>query len=155
MMMTDDLNIHTHGRVGHISLNRPKAIHALTTEMCVAMADALGEWADHDGIAAVMIDHPYLPGPLQQMWLGMVTTDFAYVRLLGDRYGIEKITKSWGETVVNRDAGLSEWAALIHQVAEMADVQDLYSFSNNHYAGHAPATCRSLVKMVSGYDFPA
>jgi len=106
-------------------------------------------------VAAVMIDHPYLPGPLQQLRLGMVTTDFAYVRLLGDRYGIEKITRSWGETVVNRDSGLSEWAALIHQVAEMADVQDLYSFSNNHYAGHAPATCRSLVKMVGGHDFPA
>ncbi|MEL7686941.1 enoyl-CoA hydratase/isomerase family protein [Citromicrobium bathyomarinum] len=55
--MTDQLNIHTHQNVGHISLNRPKAIHALTTEMCVAMADALGEWASHDGIAAVMIDH--------------------------------------------------------------------------------------------------
>ena len=55
--MTDQLNIHTHQNVGHISLNRPKAIHALTTEMCVAMADALTEWASHDGIAAVMIDH--------------------------------------------------------------------------------------------------
>ena len=55
--MTDQLNIHAHQNVGHISLNRPKAIHALTTEMCVAMADALGKWASHDGIAAVMIDH--------------------------------------------------------------------------------------------------
>ena len=59
--MTDQLNIHTHQNVGHISLNRPKAIHALTTEMCVAMADALGEWASHDGIAAVMIDHAPSP----------------------------------------------------------------------------------------------
>ena len=55
--MTDQLNIHAHQNVGHISLNRPKAIHALTTEMCVAMAEALTEWASHDGIAAVMIDH--------------------------------------------------------------------------------------------------
>ena len=55
--MTDQLNIHAHQNVGHISLNRPKAIHALTTEMCVAMADSLTEWASHDGIAAVMIDH--------------------------------------------------------------------------------------------------
>ena len=55
--MTDQLNIHAHQNVGHISLNRPKAIHALTTEMCVAMADSLTEWASHDGSAAVMIDH--------------------------------------------------------------------------------------------------
>ena len=55
--MTDQLNIHTHKSVGHISLNRPKAIHALTTEMCVAIADALTGWSDSDGIAAVMIDH--------------------------------------------------------------------------------------------------
>ena len=55
--MTDDLNIHTHGRVGHISLNRPKALHALTLDMCQAMSKALTEWATDDAIEAVILDH--------------------------------------------------------------------------------------------------
>ena len=55
--MTDQVNIHTHKGVGHLSLNRPKAIHALTTEMCVAMSDALTGWASDNGVAAVIVDH--------------------------------------------------------------------------------------------------
>ncbi|MXO91860.1 enoyl-CoA hydratase/isomerase family protein [Pontixanthobacter aquaemixtae] len=55
--MTDEVLIHTHGRVGHISLNRPKALHALTLDMCHAMIAALSEWADDDSIEAVILDH--------------------------------------------------------------------------------------------------
>ena len=55
--MTDDILIRTHGRVGHISLNRPKALHALTLDMCHAMSAALSKWADDDQIEAVILDH--------------------------------------------------------------------------------------------------
>ncbi|UVI39301.1 enoyl-CoA hydratase/isomerase family protein [Qipengyuania spongiae] len=56
-MSTDEILIHTHGRVGHISLNRPKALHALTLDMCHAMSAALSEWAEDDTIEAVILDH--------------------------------------------------------------------------------------------------
>jgi Enoyl-CoA hydratase/carnithine racemase len=55
--MTDDVLIQTHGPIGHISLNRPKALHALTLEMCHAMSAALTAWADDDSIKAVILDH--------------------------------------------------------------------------------------------------
>lgn len=55
--MTEDVNIHTHGKAGHISLNRPKALHALTLEMCHAMSEALGRWEDDDAVEAVIVDH--------------------------------------------------------------------------------------------------
>ncbi|KLI63001.1 enoyl-CoA hydratase/isomerase family protein [Aurantiacibacter marinus] len=55
--MTEELNIHTHGKVGHLSLKRPKALHALTQGMCEAMADALLAWRDDDAIEAVILDH--------------------------------------------------------------------------------------------------
>ena len=55
--MTDEVHVHTHGNVGHISLNRPKALHALTLEMCHAMSAALTEWAKVDAIEAVLVDH--------------------------------------------------------------------------------------------------
>ncbi len=55
--MTDDINIHRHGAVGHLSLNRPKALHALTLDMCHAMSAALSEWAGDESVEAVVLDH--------------------------------------------------------------------------------------------------
>ena len=55
--MTDQIHSHTHGSVGHLSLNRPKALHALTLDMCHTMSTALQNWANDDAVKAVIIDH--------------------------------------------------------------------------------------------------
>ncbi len=55
--MTQDVLTRTNGPIGHITLNRPKALHALTLDMCHAMSAALTEWADDDAIQAIIIDH--------------------------------------------------------------------------------------------------
>jgi enoyl-CoA hydratase len=55
--MTDDVLIFTNGPIGHISLNRPKALNALTLEMCHAMSASLTAWAQDDDIKAVILDH--------------------------------------------------------------------------------------------------
>jgi enoyl-CoA hydratase len=52
-----DVLIETQDRVGRLRLNRPKAIHALTTQMCEAMSDALLHWRNDDSVEAVVIDH--------------------------------------------------------------------------------------------------
>jgi enoyl-CoA hydratase len=52
-----DVLISTQDRVGRIRLNRPKAIHALTTAMCDAMSEALLRWRKDDSVEAVVIDH--------------------------------------------------------------------------------------------------
>jgi enoyl-CoA hydratase len=52
-----DVLISTQDRVGRLRLNRPKAIHALTTGMCEAMSKALLGWRDDDSVEAVIIDH--------------------------------------------------------------------------------------------------
>jgi enoyl-CoA hydratase len=54
---TQDVLTRKNGRVGHISLNRPKALHALTLDMCHAMSNALTVWAEDDTVEAVIIDH--------------------------------------------------------------------------------------------------
>ena len=43
--------------VGRITLNRPKALHALTTEMCAMMSDALANWATDPAVKMLMLDH--------------------------------------------------------------------------------------------------
>ena len=55
--MTEDVIITTQNRVGRIRLNRPRAIHALTTEMCNAISQVLLGWMHDDSVEAVIIDH--------------------------------------------------------------------------------------------------
>ena len=43
--------------VGRLTLNRPAALHALTTAMCAAMIEALLAWRGDPGVEAVLIDH--------------------------------------------------------------------------------------------------
>jgi enoyl-CoA hydratase len=55
--VTDDVLINVEGGVGRIRLNRPKAIHALTTQMCEAMSAALLRWLHDPAVEVVLIDH--------------------------------------------------------------------------------------------------
>ena len=56
--MTDEpeLIARKSGRIGRITLNRPKALNALTLGMVQAMTEALLAWADDDTVQAVLVD---------------------------------------------------------------------------------------------------
>ncbi|MDE2597920.1 MAG: enoyl-CoA hydratase/isomerase family protein [Sphingomonadales bacterium] len=56
-MTTDELIVRREGSAGFLSLNRPKAIHALTQGMVRAMTAALLAWKEDSGVAAVLLDH--------------------------------------------------------------------------------------------------
>jgi len=45
------------GRVGRITLNRPQAIHALTTNMIALMTEALLAWREDPAVELVLLDH--------------------------------------------------------------------------------------------------
>lgn len=45
------------GKIGRITLDRPQALHALTTEMCKLMSEALRLWAGDASVHAVLVDH--------------------------------------------------------------------------------------------------
>ncbi|MFN3585016.1 enoyl-CoA hydratase/isomerase family protein [Phenylobacterium sp.] len=45
------------GRVGRITLNRPQALHALTTQMCRDITAALLAWRDDPAVELVLLDH--------------------------------------------------------------------------------------------------
>lgn len=45
------------GRVGRITLNRPQALHALTTQMCRDITAALLAWKDDRAVELVLLDH--------------------------------------------------------------------------------------------------
>jgi enoyl-CoA hydratase len=55
--MSEDLITRREGVAGFLTLNRPKAIHALTAPMDHAMTEALLTWRDDPAVKVVMIDH--------------------------------------------------------------------------------------------------
>lgn len=55
--MTQDVLTRIDGRIGHLTLNRPEALHALTTPMCLAMTEALLAWREDPDVRAVLVDH--------------------------------------------------------------------------------------------------
>jgi uncharacterized protein YecE (DUF72 family) len=90
-------------------------------------------------IALALIDQSWMPRPKQLFERrDPITADFAYVRWLGDRKGIEQQTKTWNKIIVDRTADLGEWVEVLKKVSERK-IQIL-AFANNHYAGFGPGT---------------
>jgi len=93
--------------------------------------------------AMVLVDQAWMPHADElPSRLDPVTTDFSYIRLLGDRKEIEAITKTWEKEVIDRSERLDRWARVIRDLREQ--VPETFAFANNHYAGHGPATVRRL-----------
>lgn len=99
--------------------------------------------------AATLVEHAWLP-PIDRIVadIDVVTGPFVYVRLIGDRKGIEEITKKWDEVVVDRAPDIERVARAVRTAANRAEVLVLV---NNHYAGYAPETC-SLVREAIRVD---
>ncbi len=57
MSEPSDIIARVEGSIGRLSLNRPAALHALNTGMCVAMTQALLAWRNDPAVAAVLLDH--------------------------------------------------------------------------------------------------
>jgi enoyl-CoA hydratase len=55
--VTEDVLTSVENGVGRLRLNRPKAIHALTTQMCEKMSEALLKWRADPAVELVLIDH--------------------------------------------------------------------------------------------------
>ena len=106
------------------------------------------------GVALALIDQSWMPRPAQ--WfekIDPITTDFTYVRWLGDRKGIEERTRTWDKVIVDRSSDLAEWVRLLKTV-QKRKIQIL-AFANNHYAGHGPATLETFSHLWNAGSTPA
>jgi len=56
-MSEPEVFIRVEGRVGRITLNRPRALHALTLNMCRLITEALLAWQDDPVVELVLLDH--------------------------------------------------------------------------------------------------
>ena len=55
--MSDEVLVRIEGKAGRLTLNRPQALHALTTNMCRILTEALLVWKDDPAVELVLIDH--------------------------------------------------------------------------------------------------
>jgi len=83
------------------------------------------------------------------------TTDFLYLRLLGDyttkydRAG-ERVHR-YGKLLWKREAALESWALKIER--HLAETRNVWAFVNNHFEGFAPETCQRLANRL-GFELP-
>ena len=83
------------------------------------------------------------------------TTDFLYLRLLGDyqtKYGQDGgRLHQYGKLLWKREAALESWALKIER--QLEETRSVWTFVNNHYEGFAPETCQRLAQRL-GYELP-
>ncbi|MEI4233100.1 enoyl-CoA hydratase/isomerase family protein [Roseovarius sp. D22-M7] len=83
--MSDQIHIRTEGRAGRITLTRPKALNALSYEMCLEIERALDAWRDDDAVSLVLIDAEgdkafCAGGDVQQLYETARAGDYAFAR---------------------------------------------------------------------------
>lgn len=90
---------------------------------------------------------PFEPWPL--------TTDFLYLRLLGDyatKYdGAGAQVHRYGKLLWKREASLESWALKLDR--HLDETRSVWAFVNNHFEGFAPETCQRLAAHL-GYELP-
>lgn len=89
-------------------------------------------------VALALTDYAYMPR------LERTTTDFAYIRWLGNRRDVPD--DQYDRVRLQREADLDHWASLITQFLDRGIT--IWGFANNHYQGHSPATVRALLERL-------
>jgi uncharacterized protein YecE (DUF72 family) len=100
-------------------------------------------------IALVLVDIAYMPHPADfAASLDLVTADFTYARLIGDRQAVEAKTETFDRIVLDQAERLDRWAELLRGLSSR--VRETFAYANNHYAGFGPATIRELAAKLAG-----
>ena len=74
--------------------------------------------------------------------LDLVTSDFAYVRFIGDRKAIEAKTKRWDKLIEDKSDEMKVWISELKKITDKG--VKTYAFFNNHYAGFSPGSVKQF-----------
>lgn len=75
----------------------------------------------------------------------IVTTDFVYLRFIGDRSIPEE---EFGRIQKDRDKEMNYWANHVNKLAKSKKLRIAIVAANNHYAGFGPATANMFRRLV-------
>ena len=107
-------------------------------------------------VAYTLTDQSWMPAPNEIFAkVDPIPEDFTYIRWLGDRKGIESITKVWNRIIVDRTAEMTSWVDVCKKIQRRG--VSIYAYFNNHYAGFGPASVQLFRDMClkNGLDIPA
>ncbi len=84
-LLTNDISIRKSGQAGRITFTRPKALNALSYDMCLAIEQALDAWATDDAVKLIVIDAEgekafCAGGDIAELYDTGTKGDFAYGR---------------------------------------------------------------------------
>jgi uncharacterized protein YecE (DUF72 family) len=102
-------------------------------------------------IALVLQDRSWMPN-LSELKFDPITSDWTYIRWLGNRKEIEAVMQTWDKVVVDRTEELSSWVDFCYQIKKRGVT--VYAYANNHFQGHGPATIRKFVELWQDKGFP-
>lgn len=88
------------------------------------------------GVALTLVDYPRMPR------MEEATTDFAYIRWLGDRREFPA-----GHTHPKKDRGedLRWWSGMVDSF--LAEGKAVFAYANNHYQNHSPSTLEQFLEI--------
>jgi len=93
----------------------------------------------HHKIALVLQDLSTMPAPHDlERKFDPVTTDWTYIRWLGDRKWIEGVTVKFDKPVIDRTPQLMRWIDFCFKIRHRGVT--IYAYANNHYTGFSPHT---------------
>jgi uncharacterized protein YecE (DUF72 family) len=91
------------------------------------------------GVALTLVDYPRMPR------LEEATTDFAYIRWLGNR---REFPSGHTHLKKDRDDDLLWWAGVVDRFLE--EGKTVFAYANNHYQNHSPSTVKRFLKLRRG-----
>ena len=127
-----------------LNLLDPKIHHAIEFRNKSWFKDEVYELLRSKNVAMAWTENQYVSSP------PVVTADFVYLRLVGER-DIEEFK----ETVKDRSKEMREWYAHLEEKA--GDARQVFVFFNNHYAGFGPASVNEFRRLAGLMEvgFPA
>lgn len=91
------------------------------------------------GAALTLVDYPRMPR------LEEATTDFAYIRWLGNR---REFPSGHTHLKKDRDDDLLWWSGLVDRFLE--EGKTVFAYANNHYQNHSPSTVERFLELRRG-----
>jgi enoyl-CoA hydratase len=108
-----DIDIRIEGHAGRITLRRPKALNALTYDMCTAIEAALLDWEGDPAVSLVVIDAEGAKafcagGDIAELYATGLAGDFDYGRRFWrDEYRMNALIAGYGKPVVSLMQGFT------------------------------------------------
>ncbi len=90
-------------------------------------------------VALTLIDYPRMPR------MESATTDFSYIRWLGDR---REFPSGHTHLRKERDGDLRWWSELVGRFLE--EGRTVFAYANNHYQNHSPSTLERFLEIRRG-----